>query len=104
MVQETEKIIKEVKEEFKRRMGVLLEKFEDQVKVVAEGFDMLSGKIDRLTARVDGVENRLDGVEANIEIIKTDVEFIKNGLKRKVDFEEFEALEKRVALLEARAR
>ena len=111
MTQETEKLMKEIKEEFKRHTDILLEKFEDQVKVVAEGFEILSGKIDHLTTRVDKVETRLDGVETrldrvetNIEIIKTDIEFIKNGLKRKVDAEEFEALERRVALLEARTR
>ena len=36
----------------------------------------------------------------DLEIIKSDIEFIKNALKKKVDAEEFESLEKRVLLLE----
>ena len=40
----------------------------------------------------------------NLEIVKMDIEFIKSGLKKKVDYEEFEALEKRLILLEAKMR
>ena len=87
----------EIEKKFQRHTGILLEQFEDQVKVVAEGFEMFSDKIGR-------VETRLSGVEINIEIIKTDTEFIKNGLKKKIDLEEFAALERRVALLEAHAK
>ena len=39
-------------------------------------------------------------ISKNMEIMKTDIEFIKHGLKRKIDVEEFAALERRVALLE----
>ncbi len=39
----------------------------------------------------------------DIEIIKGDLDLIKNLIKRKVDAEEFEALEKRVLLLERKA-
>jgi len=34
--------------------------------------------------------------------MKKDIEFIKNSLKRKVDIEEFEALEKRIVILESK--
>ena len=40
----------------------------------------------------------------DMEIVKTDVEIMKGLLKRKVDLEEFEALTKRVAHLESKAR
>jgi hypothetical protein len=42
-------------------------------------------------------------MKVDIEVIKTDIEFIKHSLKRKVDIDEFAALERRVALLEKRA-
>jgi len=36
----------------------------------------------------------------DIEIIKTDIELIKNSVKKKIDVDEFAALEKRVLILE----
>ena len=36
----------------------------------------------------------------NVTIIKEDIEFIKGSLKKKVDVDEFSALERRVSLLE----
>jgi len=37
-------------------------------------------------------------------IIKSNIEFIKGGLKKKVDYDEFMSLERRLALLEAKSR
>lgn len=48
------------------------------------------------------VKSDISGLKTDIEIVKTDVEFIKGGLKKKVDIDEFAALERRVALLEKR--
>ena len=39
-----------------------------------------------------------------IETIKSDIEFIKGGIKKKVDYEEFVVLERRLTLLEAKTR
>jgi len=39
-------------------------------------------------------------IKRDIEIMKQDIEFIKHGFKKKVDIEEFAALERRVAILE----
>ena len=36
----------------------------------------------------------------DIEIIKADIEFIKNSVKKKIDIDEFAALERRVLILE----
>jgi len=40
----------------------------------------------------------------DMTIIKEDMEFIKGGLKRKVDYDEFLALERRTAILETKVR
>jgi hypothetical protein len=40
----------------------------------------------------------------DVQIIKSDVQFLKVELKRKVDYDEFDALVKRVALLESKIR
>ena len=37
-------------------------------------------------------------------IIKSNIEFIKGGLKKKVDYDEFMSLERRLVLLEAKSR
>ena len=42
----------------------------------------------------------LTSMQGDIGIMKIDIEFIKSSLKRKVDIEEFSALEKRVLILE----
>jgi hypothetical protein len=39
-----------------------------------------------------------------MQIVKSDIEFMKGSLRKKVDYDEFEALEKRVMMLEAKAR
>ena len=44
----------------------------------------------------------IGSIKEDIEIMKVDIAFIKNGLKEKVDRDEFVALEKRVILLEAK--
>ena len=103
--QHTEEITKRVKqgvsEEVKRHLDVLGENFDHKLKLIAES---VSGIQEQLTAiREMVVSNAKDIEEIKIHIfaMKSDIELIKNGLKRKVDMEEFEALEKRLALLEA---
>lgn len=54
----------------------------------------------------DSIHQILTGIGNDIPELK-DVEYtilIEGGLKKKVDWEEFEALEKRVVLLEAKVR
>lgn len=75
--------------------GAVLDYFEDQVKVLAE--HILS-----TNKRLGTIENAIEAVKENMEIMKMDMEFIKHGFKRKVDIDEFAALEKRVSTLENR--
>ena len=80
------KLLKEQTEEIKRHEKVLLEEFQTQLKVVSEVQLEHSRKLDAL----------LEMVANNTE----NIELIKSMLRRKVDIDEFEALEKRVMLLE----
>ncbi|MEK7145318.1 MAG: hypothetical protein AAB537_01600 [Patescibacteria group bacterium] len=43
-------------------------------------------------------------VMLDMTILKEDMEFLKGGIKRKVDYDEFLALERRTAILETKAR
>lgn len=90
-------LLKEYNEDIKRHVDVLKEDFDSKVQLITEQYDSI-------IKRLDSHDEKLVSMEKNIEIIKVDIAFIKNGLKRKVDLEEFEALERRVVILEAKSR
>ena len=101
---------KKVKEVFTgSEVGVLVEDFTSQVKLVAEGvsglndkFDNLETKADRLETKVDRLDVKVDKIETDVEVIKVDIEFIKHELRSRVSRDEFIVLEHRVTLLENR--
>ncbi|NTW27589.1 MAG: hypothetical protein HGA36_04650 [Candidatus Moranbacteria bacterium] len=95
-------------------VGSMLERIDDSVKILAEnvvgmnhrldGIDNRLEKVDnrlkKVEVRLDGVENRLELVETKIDRLQDDMVEVKFELKRKVDAEQFEKLEKRVVKLE----
>lgn len=87
---EFEKLLKSQTEEIKRHQKMLLEEFDSRLKVVAE-------------VQVDHTE-KLDAIFEMVAFNTEQLEFIKGMLKRKVDFEEYEKLEKRVSVLEKKLR
>lgn len=123
-------ILNKYNQEIKRHIGVLKEDFDAKVKLIAEQYDSIikrldshdgkfasieerlgshgvrlgsiENKLDSHGVRIASIEEKLTSIEKNIEIMKVDIAFIKSGLKKKVDVEEFGALENRVAILEAR--
>lgn len=72
-------------------IGTMIEDFTSQVKLVAEQ-----------TSRIPHIEKKVNKIEEDMKIIKMDMELVKYGFKKKVDVDEFAALEHRVALLESR--
>jgi hypothetical protein len=80
------KLLTEQTEEIKRQEKMLFKEFQGQLKIVAEVQIEHSCKLDAL---IEMIANNTE----NIEIIKS-------MMKRKVDIEEFEALIKRVMILE----
>ncbi|MBI2097397.1 MAG: hypothetical protein HYT46_00450 [Candidatus Vogelbacteria bacterium] len=95
-------------DEMKRYLGSLKEHFTDGVKAIGEKVDFLSEKMDRkfeqVDAKLDSHTEMIGKIMLDIEIIKSDIQIIKTDVKRKVDYEEFSKLEKRVHLIEARFR
>ena len=92
-----------------RHLGVLVERTDHNVSVIAEQYGDIKADIggikktlDSHSAKLDSHTEMIGNLTVNLEIVKNDVEFIKQGMKRKVDAEEFSALERRVALLEKR--
>jgi hypothetical protein len=89
-----EKIVKELlaeqTEEIQRHQKMLLEEFASRLTIVAEV----------QTDHTHKLEAILEMVAMNTE----QIELIKGMLKRKVDLDEYEKLEKRVGLLESKLR
>jgi len=107
-------ILKEQRKEFQTYVGALVEDFTTQVKLLAESISDLQRQLivlremvakntrDIEMMKLDIMALKLDvgAMKKDMEIVKTDIEIIKHSLKRKVDIEEFAALEKRVLALE----
>lgn len=85
-----------------RHVGVLVEDMNHRVGVIAEQYGDIKSDIGGIKKTLDSHTDMIGNLAVNLEIVKGDVEFIKHGMKRKVDVEEFSALERRVALLEKR--
>ena len=103
-----------------RHFGVLVERMDKKIDLVLEGHTALDVKF---TKKFDELHDELvfhreilrshsgilkshsemiASVKEDTEILKEDSASIKHDLKRKIDREEFAALERRVALLERR--
>jgi len=78
------------KKEFFHFMGIMKEETNTQFQLMGEQFQ--------------GIKETLGTLMEDVTIIKTDIQFLKSSLKKKVDYDEFESLEKRVLLLESRAK
>ncbi len=74
-------IISEIKEEFKRHMGTLMEQVHKEVKTVGEGHSSLSGKIDKIGSEVEIVKSELGIVKSEVGIVKSEVGSVKSELK-----------------------
>ena len=104
MTKEAKEILNEYKEhtdkkieEVKRHFDVVKEDIDDKFKIVNENFNLVFEKLDSHTEMTGSMK-------VDIEIIKNDIEMIKNSLRKKVDWEEFETLEKRVRILESKIK
>ncbi len=70
-------------EDMKRHTSALSEEYQSKLSAIAENVGTLM---------------------EDSTIIKENLEFLKNGLKKKVDYDEFMALEKRMTIVEAKVR
>lgn len=85
-----------------RRLGVVMEHVDNRVSLVAEQYGSIQKDIGGMRKTLDVHTEMIGKLTMNVEIVKEDIEFIKNGFKKKIDIEEFAALERRVLLLERR--
>ena len=101
--------VKKQGKEFQHYVGAIKEGFDSKIEVIAEQYtdikDTLAehGKILAEHSQIlNSHTEMIASIQETIEIMKTDVEFIKGSLRKKVDLEEFEALERRVSILETK--
>lgn len=83
-------------------LGVIVEHIDDKVSLVAEQYGDIKKDISGIKDTLNSHTEMIGRLNIDVTIIKEDVEFIKSSLKKKIDIEEFAALERRVALLEKR--
>ncbi len=97
----TENKLKEILTEqrtgFQHVVGIFKEDLASKINLIAEQYQDIKSTQKTHTEMIGSL------VE-DVQIIKSDIQFLKVELKRKVDYDEFDALAKRVALLEAKIR
>lgn len=89
-------------DDMKRYLGALNEQHAENLKAIREGFGVMEKRFDRVEERLDSHTEMIGKLMMDVQIIKDDIVFIKGDLKKKVDADEFQALERRVLLLEKR--
>ena len=105
-----EEKLEEHDERFNKIEGKLQEhdkkfnKIEGKLQEHDERFDKIDEKFNKIKGKLQEHDERFNKIDESLEIIKLDIEFIKNELKQKVSRDEFVALEKRVARLEAKIK
>ena len=92
-----------------RHLGVIVEHIDNKVSLVAEQYGDIKKDIGGIKDDIVGIKDTLNShtemigrLNIDVTIIKEDIGFIKGSLKKKIDIEEFSALERRVTLLEKR--
>lgn len=90
-------ILAEQRTEFQHVVGIFKEDLESKINLIAEQYQDIKSIQKSHTEMVGSLME-------DAQIIKADVQFLKRELKRKVDYDEFDALSKRVALLESKVK
>ena len=74
----------------------------DQVGALIEDFNSKVDLVLEQTSEIPKIKKNVERLTEDMEIVKSDLESIKYTLRMKVDLDDFQALEHRVALLESR--
>ena len=90
-------ILTEQRTEFQHVVGIFKEDLGSKINLIAEQYQDIKSTQKTHTEMIGSLME-------DVQIIKSDIQFLKVELKRKVDYDEFDALTKRVSLLEAKIR
>jgi len=109
--------------EMKRYLGALTETHNEHLKAIKENSILTNSRLDKMDGRLDkmddhfgNIEQKLDShtemigilsesvskLESDMVVVKEDLSFIKGDLKKKVDYEDFLSLVRRVQKIEAK--
>lgn len=113
-----QKILTEQRSEFQHVVGIFKEDLQSKISLIAEQYQDIQSAQKSQTEMIGSLTEQYQEIKANqkthtkmigslmedVQIVKSDVQFLKRELKRKVDYDEFDALAKRVLLLEEKMR
>jgi len=88
-------------EEIKEILDKYQKHTDEKIEEVKRHFDVCKEDTD---SKIALIGEQYGSIQENLEIIKNDIEIIKNSLKKKVDVDDFEALEGRVRALESKIK
>jgi len=125
-------VLKEQREEYQRHLDVVVEDFKSQIQLISETLSgqqeqliaireitkqnveaitnlqtqvsAIREMVAKNTEDIEIIKTEMIAMKKDIEIMKADISTIKYELRRKVSWDEFEALEKRVLLLEKKSK
>jgi hypothetical protein len=110
------KVVKDTNKEMKHYLGLLNEMHGENLKGIKDGFEILNKKFDRHAKILDShtemigvvmedvfvLKTDVSTLKTDMTIIKEDISIIKSDLKKRVDYDEFLSLVKRVQKIEAK--
>ena len=88
--EELQRVVEKEQQETRHLFGILKEDFDTKIELIGEQYGT--------------IKEMMGAIAEDMQIVKSDVGFMKCSLRKKVDYEEFEALSKRVSALETKAR
>lgn len=71
--------------------------------MVQQGFDSMDARFTSLENRVTAIEKRLNAIEARLDSLESEIMAIRRQLAKAVYQYEFDALERRIVVLEGKA-
>jgi len=83
-------------------VGAMIEHFDSRLGFVAEQTGQIMKDVSILKDDATTLKDDTTTLKDDMQTVKNDLEIIKYSLKKKVDLDDFHALERRVALLENR--
>ena len=80
----------------------MTETHNEHLKGIKEGYVVLNKRIDGVSNRIDGIAHVQNQHTEMIGTIMEDISLIKSSLKKKVDYDEFISLVRRVQKIESK--
>ena len=88
--------------EMERYLGALNEMHGETLKGINENFVLVNKKLDSHTEAIGELKVYVWVLKEDMQIVKGDLSVIKSDLKKRVDYDEFMSLVKRVQKIEAK--